>query len=161
MHRPRNVDSKESLTRIVNLFEEITKKENVVFSLHPRTKNSLIKHDLLTSLEAVTGLKIIPPQNYFAFQKLIKYAVCVITDSGGIQEETTFQKIPCITLRENTERPITITKGTNRLMSFDNEAILKHLNTIVEKENRQGEVPGLWDGNATERILKKCIDFLR
>jgi len=160
MHRPRNVDSKESLTKIISLLTEVTKKQKVVFSLHPRTKNSFVKHNLMDSLETINGLKIIPPQNYFAFQKLIKYAFCVITDSGGIQEETTFQKIPCITLRENTERPITITKGTNSLMSFDNEAILEHLNAIEDKDYKQGEVPYLWDGNATERILKKCINFL-
>ena len=160
MHRPRNVDTKESLHKILSLLQEVTKKYNVVFSLHPRTKNSFIKNGLLDSLEVIEGLKIIPPQNYFAFQKLVKYAVCVVTDSGGIQEETTFQKIPCITLRENTERPITITKGTNILMSFDNEKIVNHLNSIEDNIFKEGEVPVLWDGNATGRILKKCIDFL-
>lgn len=160
MHRPRNVDTKESLHKIVSLLQEVTKKYNVVFTLHPRTKNSFIKNELLGVLEAIEGLTIMPPQNYFAFQKLVKYAFCVVTDSGGIQEETTFQKIPCITLRENTERPITITKGTNILMSFDNEKISNHLNSIENNNFKEGEVPLLWDGYATERILKKCIDFL-
>lgn len=160
MHRPRNVDTKENLHKIISLLKEVTKKHNVVFTLHPRTLNNLIKNDLLTSLEAIDGLKIMPPQNYFAFQKLIKYAFCVVTDSGGIQEETTFQKIPCITLRQNTERPITITKGTNILMSFNNQNILNHLNSIEKNNLKNGEVPLLWDGYATERILKKCLDFL-
>lgn len=160
MHRPRNVDTKESLEKIISLLKEVVKKHKVVFSLHPRTKNSFEKNDVLESLTAIDNLKLIPPQNYFAFQKLIKYSFCVVTDSGGIQEETTFQKIPCITLRENTERPITITKGTNVLMSFDNEKIINHLQAIENKSFREGEVPVLWDGYATERILKKCIDFL-
>lgn len=160
MHRPRNVDGEESLHKIISLLKNITENYNVVFSLHPRTKNSFIKNKLFDSLEAIKGLKIIPPQNYFAFQKLVKYAFCVVTDSGGIQEETTFQKIPCITLRENTERPSTITKGTNVLMSFDNEKIVNHLNSIENKLFKEGQVPDLWDGYATGRILKKCIDFL-
>lgn len=160
MHRPRNVDTKESLEKINSLLRKITEKTPVVFSLHPRTKNSFVKHELYDDLEAIDGVKIIPPQNYFAFQKLIKYAFCVVTDSGGIQEETTFQKIPCITLRNNTERPITITKGTNRLMTFDNEQIVAHLNTIENGSFKDGEVPYLWDGNATARILEKCNNFL-
>lgn len=160
MHRPRNVDSKGNLLKVLAKLKKITQNHNVVFSLHPRTKNSLVHNNLFDKLESIKRLKIIPPQNYFAFQKLIKHAVCVITDSGGIQEETTFQKIPCITLRENTERPITITKGTNVLMSFDNEKIIEHLNNIEKKLFKQGEVPYLWDGYATGRILKKCTDFL-
>ena len=160
MHRPRNVDTKESLHKIISLLQKVTNTHNVVFSLHPRTKNSFVNNNLLSLLENIKGLTIIPPQNYFAFQKLIKYAFCVVTDSGGIQEETTFQKIPCITLRENTERPITITKGTNRLMSFNNDEIVAHLNNIENNNLPKGEVPVLWDGYATGRILKKCIDFL-
>lgn len=160
MHRPKNVDSKESLLQIISLLKEITKINPVVFSLHPRTKNNFKNQQLYSELVAISELKIIPPQNYFAFQKLIKYSFCVVTDSGGIQEETTFQKIPCITLRENTERPITITQGTNRLMSFDNEKIVEHLKYIQQQKEVKGQVPELWDGNATERIIKKCIEFI-
>lgn len=160
MHRPRNVDGKEALHKIIDLLKNVTKKCSIVFSLHPRTKSSFIKNDLYDELSKIENLKIIPPQNYFAFQKLIKYSLCVITDSGGIQEETTFQQIPCITLRENTERPITITKGTNVLMSFDNEKILVFLEKIKNKRLTKGIVPELWDGKATQRILEKCISFL-
>lgn len=160
MHRPRNVDTKQSLNKIINLLKEIAKNTHVVFSLHPRTQNSFVKHELYVDLKAIENVKIIPPQNYFAFQKLIKYAFCVVTDSGGIQEETTFQKIPCITLRNNTERPITITKGTNRLMTFDNEKIVSHLEAIEKGTFKNGEIPYLWDGNATARILEKCNTFL-
>lgn len=160
MHRPSNVDTKSDLEKIISLFKKLTSKHKVVFSLHPRTKNSFIYHDLLSTLNSIENLKIIPPQNYFAFQKLIKYSFCVITDSGGIQEETTFRKIPCITLRNNTERPVTITQGTNVLLPFDNEKVLNILENIENKTFKKGTVPDLWDGKATERILKKCLDFL-
>ncbi|MGY5351175.1 non-hydrolyzing UDP-N-acetylglucosamine 2-epimerase [Wenyingzhuangia sp. IMCC45533] len=160
MHRPRNVDSEKSLQKLVSLLKELTKTIQVVFTLHPRTEKNLHNCGLLSILENMENLNVIPPQNYFAFQKLVKYAFCIITDSGGIQEETTFQKIPCITLRNNTERPITITKGTNQLMSFDNEKILSHLKTISEGHFKKGEIPYLWGGNATSRILSACKEFL-
>lgn len=160
MHRPSNVDTKYDLEKIISLLKEITKINNVVFSLHPRTKNNFIKYNLLTTLDSIDGLKLLPPQNYFAFQKLIKYSLCVITDSGGIQEETTFRKIPCITLRENTERPVTITQGTNMLMPFDNKEILNLLYSVEKNTFKKGTIPYLWDGKATERILKECLKFL-
>ena len=97
MHRPRNVDNKEALLKIIDLFKNIAQKNNIVFSIHPRTKNSFIKFELLEALNQIKNLKIIVPQNYFSCKKLIKYSLCVITDSGGIQEETTVQQIPCIT----------------------------------------------------------------
>ncbi|WP_299665167.1 non-hydrolyzing UDP-N-acetylglucosamine 2-epimerase [uncultured Polaribacter sp.] len=160
MHRPRNVDGKEALLKIIDLFKNLTQKKNVIFSIHPRTQNSFTKFDLFETLNQIQNLMIIPPQNYFSFQKLIKYSFCVITDSGGIQEETTFQKIPCITLRENTERPSTITEGTNQLMSFDTEKIKKAIIDIEEGKIKQSFVPEFWDGNATERIIKRTIEYL-
>ena len=119
-----------------------------------------MKFRLYKTLNQIQNLIIIAPQNYFSFQKLIKYSFCVITDSGGIQEETTFQQIPCITLRENTERPSTIIEGTNQLMSFDKERILKVINDINEGKIKKGSIPKFWDGNATERIIKKIIEYL-
>jgi len=160
MHRPRNVDTKKALLKIVDLLKIIATKYKVVFSIHPRTKKSFILHDLYTSLNKEERLVIIPPQNYFSFQKLVKYSFCVITDSGGIQEETTYQKIPCITLRENTERPITIKQGTNVLMSFENEKIVSILQDIKKGNFKKGEIPELWDGNATERILNNCMNYI-
>mgnify|MGYP000200227383 CR=1 FL=1 len=160
MHRPRNVDSKEALLKIIDLFKNIAQKNIIVFSIHPRTKNSFIKFNLYSQLSKIKNLTIIAPQNYFSFQKLIKYAFCVITDSGGIQEETTFQQIPCITLRENTERPSTINEGTNQLMSFNTEKIESVIAEICEGKSKKGSIPELWDGNATERIIKKIIEFL-
>jgi UDP-N-acetylglucosamine 2-epimerase (non-hydrolysing) len=160
LHRPRNVDSKQALLKIIDLFKNLTSKNNVVFSIHPRTHNSFIKFELFEILNQIENLMIILPQNYFSFQKLIKYSFCVITDSGGIQEETTFQQIPCITLRENTERPSTIIEGTNQLMSFDTVKIKKTVTDIDQGNAKKGAIPELWDGNATERIIKKTIEYL-
>lgn len=160
MHRPRNVDGKEALLKIIDLFKNLTQKNNIIFPIHPRTQNSFIKFDLFEELNQIKNLMIIAPQNYFSFQKLIKYSFCVITDSGGIQEETTFQQIPCITLRENTERPSTITEGTNQLMSFDTLKIKKVITDIKEGRIKKGLIPELWDGNATERIIKKIIEYI-
>jgi len=160
IHRPRNVDSKDALMKIIDLFKSITQKKNIVFSIHPRSQNSFMKFGLFEKLNQINNLIIIAPQNYFSFQKLIKYSFCVITDSGGIQEETTFQQIPCITLRENTERPSTIIEGTNQLMKFDTEKIEKVISEIEEGKTKKGSIPKFWDGNATERILKKTIEYL-
>ncbi|MFY9243566.1 MAG: UDP-N-acetylglucosamine 2-epimerase (non-hydrolyzing) [Polaribacter sp.] len=160
MHRPRNVDTKKALLKIIDLFKNTTQKHHVVFSIHPRTKNSFINFNLNQSLNEINNLTIIDPQNYFAFQKLIKYSFCVITDSGGIQEETTFLQIPCITLRENTERPSTIEQGTNELMSFDTDKISATIQSISEGTFKKGTIPEFWDGNATDRILQKTIEFL-
>jgi UDP-N-acetylglucosamine 2-epimerase (non-hydrolysing) len=160
MHRPRNVDSEESLIKIIDLCKNSAQNRNIIFPMHPRTKSSLIKHNLFETLNNINNLIIIPPQNYFSFQKLIKYSFCVITDSGGIQEETTFLQIPCITLRENTERPSTIEEGTNELMTFDTQEIAKKIKKIADQKKSEGTIPKFWDGNATERIIKKAIEFL-
>ena len=160
MHRPRNVDTKEALLKIVDLFKKITEKHKVVFSIHPRTKNSFGNFDMLDDLNQIKNLTIIAPQNYFSFQKLIRYSFCVITDSGGIQEETTFLKVPCITLRENTERPSTIEEGTNVLMTFNTDEIATTIQNISNGNFKKGVIPKFWDGKATERVLQKIIDFL-
>ncbi len=160
MHRPSNVDMKSSASKIVELLKDLTIKCKVVFPMHPRTINSLKSFNLLDSLNEINNLIVVEPQGYFSFQKLIKNSFCVITDSGGIQEETTFRKIPCITLRENTERPITITEGTNVLMSFENKKIIEVLESVEQGTFKKGTIPELWDGNATNRIIEKCFNFI-
>lgn len=151
MHRPSNVDDSESLLKVIDLVEKLSKIQKVVFPVHPRTINNLGKNDLLARFEAIENLIQLPPLDYFGFQNLIANASVVITDSGGIQEETTFKQVPCITIRDNTERPSTIDLGTNELMAFDVE-------TIVEKVNqsnfKKGSIPPHWDGKSTARILK-------
>tara|TARA_R110000868_G_scaffold150839_1_gene374314 strand:+ start:829 stop:1914 length:1086 start_codon:yes stop_codon:yes gene_type:complete len=151
MHRPSNVDDSESLLNVIDLVEKLSKIQKVVFPVHPRTINNLKKNGLLARFEAIENLIQLPPLDYFGFQNLIANASVVITDSGGIQEETTFKQVPCITIRDNTERPSTIDLGTNELMAFD-------VDTIVEKVNqsnfKKGSIPPHWDGKSTARILK-------
>lgn len=154
MHRPRNVDTKEKLLDLIKIIEFITQKESLVFPIHPRTKKSLEKWDLLSRVEGNVGTILAPPLGYLDFQKLITNSMMVITDSGGIQEETTYRRIPCLTLRNNTERPITITLGTNEMISFDPQIIAKKISSIRAGTFKRGStVPPLWDGKATERIV--------
>lgn len=160
MHRPSNVDEKDSILKVVDLLKSLRSKKTVVFPMHPRTKNSLIKFNLYDDLIKLDELIVVGPQSYFSFQKLIKDSFCVITDSGGIQEETTFRKLPCITLRKNTERPVTITEGTNVLMPFENKEILKILESIEQGTFKKGKIPELWDGYATDRIIEKCLNTI-
>ena len=160
MHRPSNVDEKEAILKVFKLFEDVSQKFKLVFPMHPRTKNNLTKFGLYEDLLQMKNVLIIEPQSYFAFQKLVKYAYCIITDSGGIQEETTFRKIPCITYRKNTERPVTIEEGTNMLFSFEDNNIMNVLDSIGKGKFKKGKVPRFWDGNASKRIIEKCIDFL-
>ncbi len=153
-HRPSNVDSLEQLTKLSELLKKLSSKLTTVIPLHPRTKKMLEEFELMEELKGNENLIISDPIGYFEFQKLIKYSKVVITDSGGIQEETTFRQVPCLTVRENTERPITISKGTNTLVRFDTQEILTWVDKIILKEYKTGEVPQYWDGHTTERIYE-------
>lgn len=153
MHRPATVDNKEGLTKLCSLLQELSSKIKVLFPIHPRTKAKLTAFGLLKNIEDNQRIIFTEPLDYFAFQNLIGNALFIITDSGGIQEETTFKKIPCLTLRENTERPITITEGSNSLCSLTIMDVLKKAQRIIEKDYKMGKIPALWDGNATNRIL--------
>lgn len=152
-HRPSNVDGLDELQKLIDLIHWLTQFKKVVLPLHPRTKKRLIDFNLFDQIAQSEKIVITPPLGYFAFQRLIKESFLVITDSGGIQEETTFRQVPCLTLRENTERPITILKGTNTLVSFEKNQISALINEITTKSYKVGEVPPLWDGNTTSRIL--------
>ena len=158
-HRPGNVDDIENLTELVGVIREIALKGKVVFPVHPRTKNNLEKNDLL---EDVTNENIIltEPVGYIDFMKLIGNSKGVITDSGGIQEETTFMQVPCLTIRPNTERPVTNEIGSNTLLGLNKTAILKHVQEINLGSYKKGEIPEKWDGNATDRIVEVIDDFL-
>jgi UDP-N-acetylglucosamine 2-epimerase (non-hydrolysing) len=151
LHRPSNVDSKSILSNIVDKIVSIAKNTNIIFPLHPRTKKQLEDFNLLSKLESSSNIKILPPLSYLQFMSLVFNSKAVITDSGGIQEETSYLGIPCLTLRENTERPITISLGTNQLVTADNlesklEEVLKAGKISV------GSIP-FWDAKTSERIL--------
>ncbi len=154
IHRPATVDHEEGLKKLIRLFEIITQKGKAVFPIHPRTVNNLKNFGLYGQLTKNKNLVITEPLDYFAFQKLIKYCKYIVTDSGGIQEESTFLRVPCLTLRNNTERPVTCTIGTNTLVPFNIEDVQGYITQIENSIYKKGEIPALWDGHATERIFE-------
>ena len=147
LHRPSNVDEPEQLRRLVAVLRETARQLDVVFPVHPRTKNQMDE----VGMDA-TGVRCIPPVGYLDFLRLQRDARIVLTDSGGIQEETTTLGVPCLTLRENTERPITIEEGTNRLVGTDPAAILRAVEETLAQSPPESRTPTLWDGRAAERI---------
>lgn len=156
-HRPSNVDTKGSLTRLMETISAICKKVKFVLPLHPRTRNSIRHFDMLGSLDGINGLIVTEPLGYLDFLKLVSEARAVVTDSGGIQEETTYLGIPCITMRDNTERPVTIEVGTNVLVGSDQQKVLTEVDQALDGQRRPRRIPDLWDGSAASRI----VDILR
>jgi len=159
LHRPSNVDDMERFGEIVGAFEEIEKETKLVFPIHPRTRNNIKGTKLEERIKAMENLLLLEPVGYLDFLCLMINAALIFTDSGGIQEETTILGIPCMTLRESTERPITITDGTNRLVHITTEDILKNYHQIKNDDVRTtAGVPNFWDGKAAERIAKTIKD---
>jgi UDP-N-acetylglucosamine 2-epimerase (non-hydrolysing) len=154
MHRPGNVDTKEGLSQLLDLLEELTQITGIVFPVHPRTLKRFNEFGLYHHIEHNKNLILLEPVGYLDFQKLILHAQFVITDSGGIQEETTFRKVPCITLRPNTERPSTIEVGSNTLLHFEKEKIVATVEQITNGTYKNCQIPPYWDGKATERIFE-------
>lgn len=155
LHRPSNVDGIHNLTLLVELFEEMGKfAKRILFPVHPRTRKRLEEFGLTSRVEANDALVLIEPVGYLDFLALEDAAAIVLTDSGGIQEETTVLGVPCLTLRENTERPITIGVGTNVLTGLDTETILRLAERAFNNEWKPSTVPELWDGDAAKRIVK-------
>jgi len=160
LHRPSNVDEREGMEIILDAFSEIGKKCKLIFPMHPRTKKNIGKFKLEEKIKAIDNLIITEPLGYLDFLKLEMEADVVLTDSGGIQEETTFFGVPCLTLRENTERPITISQGTNRLVRLDTESIIEAAKEAMEEKVKRGKVPELWDGKASCRIAEVIFRWL-
>ncbi len=154
MHRPATVDNIQGLTKLIEIIEYITSNRKLVFPLHPRTLNQLKKHNLHERLLRNGNIIETPPMDYFSFQKLISKSKFVITDSGGIQEETTFLKVPCITLRPNTERPITTKIGSNVLCNLDFSKVKEEIRKIESSKGITSEIPENWDGAATQRMFE-------
>jgi UDP-N-acetylglucosamine 2-epimerase (non-hydrolysing) len=153
IHRPATVDDAARLNDLLDLIAEIAATRKVVFPIHPRTVKNLERFGLQEKARAIKGLLLTEPLDYFAFQKLIATCAFILTDSGGIQEESTFCRVPCLTLRPNTERPITVTMGSNELVPLDMQAVRAVIGRIENGTFKKGEVPPLWDGRATERIM--------
>ena len=155
LHRPSNVDDLVKFGEIITAFEEIGKEMKLVFPIHPRTRSNIKGSELEKRVDAIDNLVLLEPVGYLDFLCLMSNAALVLTDSGGIQEETTILGVPCMTLRENTERPVTITEGTNRLVHIAVEDILKNYRGIRNNEDSYSAmVPKLWDGKAAQRIAE-------
>ncbi len=149
LHRPSNVDDSQTLRTILESLVVISHKMDVVFPVHPRTRQRISGFRLDTG-----KLRLLDPLPYIEFLALQRRAAVVVTDSGGIQEETTYLNVPCLTLRNNTERPITVTMGTNLVIGQNGDALLAELSNIIAGKSKKGSVPPLWDGHAGERIAE-------
>ncbi len=158
LHRPSNVDINLSLSHIMKCLVRLSHDLPVIFSVHPRTRKNLILFGLWEKAHNHCNLILTEPLSYHDSISLLDKAQFALTDSGGIQEETTFMKVPCLTLRPNTERPVTITQGTNKLTSLETleEDMQLHLNGNC----KQGEIPDLWDGMTGERIIRKLAKYI-
>lgn len=153
LHRPSNVDNKESLKYIFSILEPIQNKIKIIFPVHPRTLKNIKKFNLAQNLKKLKNLILTEPLGYLDFLCLMSNSKFVMTDSGGIQEEATVLGIPCITLRNNTERPVTAEQGTNLLISTDKNNVIEAANKIIKGIDVKGRIPKLWDGKAAERIV--------
>ena len=155
LHRPSNVDRREDLDRILAILEATAARIPVVFPLHPRSRARLEEEGLLPALRRIRGLNLREPEGYVDFLRLLSKARLVLTDSGGIQEETTVLGVACLTLRPNTERPITIEQGTNLLVGSEPGAVLRAVEEELSGQGGpRGRIPDLWDGAAAERIVR-------
>ena len=154
MHRPANVDTEGQLEKVVETIEKIAGLIPVVLPLHPRTRNRLESFGMLPRLEAIETLTTTEPLGYLEFLNLMDNAAAIVTDSGGVQEESTYLQVPCLTLRPNTERPATITVGTNELHDLQPDVIVGRVEDILCGDYKKGEIPALWDGKAAERIAR-------
>ena len=153
IHRPSNVDNKKQLLKVYNIINEVSKRIKVVWPIHPRTKKNIEKFELKAKFDSLDSVEYSEPLGYVEFMSLVKDAKLVLTDSGGIQEETTFLKIPCITLRDNTERPSTIESNGNVLIGINKGRVMTEFYNIVDGEKKNIIIPPYWDGKASERIV--------
>jgi len=157
LHRPSNVDRKETLEGILRALNKISGDMRVHFPVHPRTKKNMELFEL-NGLLKTADITLSPPLSYLEFLRLWKDAALVLTDSGGLQEETTALGIPCFTIRENTERPITIEQGTNTLVGTTEQGILKAYERFRSGKKKQGRIPELWDGRTGERVIRILME---
>ena len=159
LHRPSNVDDADTLRSLLGVLREVSASLPLVFALHPRTRNNIERFGLADMIDH-QRMALLPPQGYLEMLGLMRDATLVLTDSGGLQEETTALGVPCLTLRENTERPITAEQGTNTLVGRDPQAIRDGVAEILRGDGKRGRVPELWDGHAAERIAADLWQWL-
>lgn len=158
LHRPANVDDRQTLAGIVDALVDIAGYLPIVFAVHPRTEQRLARFGLDKLLQSASGIRRLPPLGYIEFLALTSQARVIVTDSGGLQEESTVLGIPCLTMRPNTERPVTVEQGTSTLVGADTEKLRHHLHEVLEGKYKQGRCPELWDGRAAERIAAILVE---
>ena len=161
LHRPSNVDDPAVFSRILDALEQVQADLPVVFPMHPRTRSNIDKMGFAARVGAMGQLRILEPLGYLEFLKLLSEAAAVLTDSGGIQEETTILQTPCLTVRENTERPVTIEQGTNQLVGTDPERIIAAYRSVRGRPLVEGPTPEKWDGQAAGRIAEVLARWSR
>lgn len=157
LHRPSNVDDEAIFGRLLDALEVVQAERPVIFPIHPRTRQRLADSALGRRVAAMKGIRLIDPLGYLEFLRLLSTARIVLTDSGGVQEETTILRVPCLTLRDNTERPATVQMGTNRLVGTDTARVVAAYREALAREPDAGQVPPLWDGGAAERIVESIL----
>jgi UDP-N-acetylglucosamine 2-epimerase (non-hydrolysing) len=154
LHRPVNVDNLDGLRQCLEILRTVARRQPVVFPLHPRTKRRLEEHGLLEEFQAIDGLIACEPLDYLEFLSLLVGAAFTLSDSGGVQLEATVLDVPCLTLRETTERPLTISAGTNTLVTRNVRAVDEQLSLIAEGRYKRSQLPPYWDGHAADRIAQ-------
>jgi UDP-N-acetylglucosamine 2-epimerase (non-hydrolysing) len=160
LHRPSNVDSEASLAHLIDVLTEVAAQLPLVFVMHPRTRANLERFGLMSRINP-QQMVCLPPQGYLEMLGLMAGATLVLTDSGGLQEETTALGVPCLTLRDNTERPITMAQGTNTLVGASRDLILQSVAEILAGQGKRGRIPEYWDGHAAERIAADLWRWLQ
>ena len=160
LHRPSNVDDEGIFAGIISALEVIGQDIQIVFPMHPRTEKMAKQFSLYERIASIPGIKITGPVGYLDFVALMSKSKLVLTDSGGLQEETTALGIPCITLRENTERPITVTEGTNTIVGCDPELIKSTALDALTTGGKSGRIPDMWDGKTAHRIADVLINYI-
>ncbi|MFW6155450.1 MAG: UDP-N-acetyl glucosamine 2-epimerase, partial [Planctomycetota bacterium] len=160
LHRPANVDDPVVLAGLLDALEEISRDMPIIFPIHPRTRKNIDGSPLAGRVAGMRNLTLLDPLGYLDFLKLTGSARLVLTDSGGIQEETTILQVPCLTLRENTERPITAEVGSNRIVGTDPATILAAYREAMSDTARKPRIPDLWDGRAAGRIARVLVETL-
>ena len=160
LHRPSNVDDRKSLENILSILNEIKKEIKIVFPIHPRTLKNLMKYRLLKYIKNKKNIIVTEPLGYLDFLCLMSNSKFVLTDSGGIQEETTVLGVPCVTMRNTTERPVTAKEGTNVLVSTDKVKIINVCNSLVKEASVKGRIPKFWNGSAAKRVMNIILKNL-
>jgi len=159
LHRPSNVDEPEALRGLLSILGDIARRLPLLWPVHPRARGNIERFGL-TPLIAAARIALLPPQGYLEMLGLLSHAKLVLTDSGGVQEETTALNVPCLTMRENTERPITVEQGTNTLVGRDRRKTLECVDVVLASGGKRGRIPELWDGHAADRIAEDLSRWL-